>query len=63
MTHVGQMSKHENPRTDPGVASFCFQFSNCLFSFKKLLPAYIEFYTELETPRKQLKGKLNANIN
>ena len=45
MTHVGQMSTHENPPTDPGVASFCFQFSDFLFSFKKLLPAYFEFYT------------------
>ena len=45
MTHVGQMSTRENPPADPGVASFCFQFSNFSFSFKKLLPACFEFYT------------------
>ena len=45
VTHVGQMSTRENPPADPGVASFCFQFSNFSFSFKKLLPACFEFYT------------------
>lgn len=41
-----ETSNDKNAPTNPGVVSFCFQFSNFFFPFKELFPAHIEFFSK-----------------
>lgn len=53
-----------NPPTNPGVVSFCFEFSNFFFPLKELFPAYVEFFSKccklLENRREREKRGSDA---